>query len=83
MAQDKIRSLNELLAKGYSICFVLDRLVNDYITNAEFEDFREILEEKFPDPTDTTGTYRDVPVPPPPVVKEKPCRILRLISKPS
>lgn len=76
----KIRQLNELLQKGYGVCFLLDRLVNDYLTNAEFEDFRDTILQKFPDPTDTTGTYRDEPPPP---AKEKECRILRLISKPS
>lgn len=81
---DKMKSLNDLLRRGYGVCFLFDRLVADYITNAEFDDFRTILLEKFPDPTDTTQTYAEaehVPVKPHP--KEKECRILRLISKQS
>ena len=76
----KLQQLNELMKKGYSVCFILDRLVNDYMTNAEFADFYDDTLKKFPDPTDTTGTYRD---PEPPPRREKECRILRLISKPS
>ena len=78
----KMQQLNELIQRGYNVCFLLDRLVADFMTNAEFEDFRNEILDKFPDPTDTTGTYKEVPLAQPsPVQKEKPCRILRLISK--
>lgn len=80
----KMQHLNDLVQRGYNVCFLLDRLVSDFMTNAEFEDFRNEMLVKFPDPTDTTGTYQTalkLVEPPKPNIKEQPCRILRLISK--
>lgn len=74
---NKMEALNELMKRGYNICFILDRLVNDYMTNAEFVDFADTTMRLFPDPHDTTQTYAQKPKETSP-----PCRILRLISKP-
>jgi hypothetical protein len=82
--RDKQEALNKLLVEGYNICFILDHVVQDYMTNAEMVDFYVHVRKNYPDPHDTTHRYEEL-------AKKaladefteevKPCRILRLISK--
>ena len=75
---NKMEALNDLVKRGYNICFLMDQLINDYMTDAWFLDFHKEVTKKYPDPRDTTGTYDEKPQ-----VQERrePCRILRLTSR--
>lgn len=76
---NKMEALNDLVQRGYNICFLMDQLVNDYMTDAWFLDFHKEVTRKYPDARDTTGTYNEPE--PKAVERREPCRILRLTSK--
>lgn len=83
--RNKMEALNDLIRRGYNLCFLIDVLVNDFVTNGMMLEFHGDVLRKWPDPSDTTGTYKDkdADIPASPEPKErKPCRILHLTSRP-
>lgn len=80
LVDNKMAVINDLMSRGYNLCFIIDFLVNDYITNPVMLEFHKDLLKRYPDPLDTTQTFnRDET--PAAEERKKPCRILHMTSR--